>query len=490
LDDEDDAVVTVHVPSGTLWPTMVDLPGDASPWPDVPIRLALVPAGLPLQGAIDMTILQANRSGWREPIGVVVRDSDAAATPLHFMKEVRGSFREVISRLAENANAQITWRENSIEISRDAEFMVPMPPIYWGDKESETVESLLSSIAKNVKVNKATRTISYSASAGQQRRVENVLSGLRARPMLIFECYLWDGLLNDNDEWGINFQQLGKINNGINPLVTVQTGNGATSLSGGLTAAANVVTHGLTINMLENFLKKQGRQRSLLTTRIQIIAGTVGNYDNDGKRRIITGVGQQAVVTGLTTSSLPTTTEKEDIDYGTKLTVTGDAYGGMIWGDVGFVSQVIVDLHPTIVSGIEVDRPDQARRGFHAPIRAIPGSTVILGATQNSVQINSQTGAIGLGNVIPLPSDSSRSDSIEELVLAVKVRIIRYDYSDDRHEPAPAGRAEERHDLTSPVVSTAPLGTPHNQNQAVPALEPDASQPQIGRPGAYPGQRQ
>ena len=486
--DQDEAVRTITVSAQMMRPIVADIPSETIQWPTVTVDIQTIPEGTTLQQAIEMAIALAHANGWKPPIGLVVTDRDAAAHPLNLMRGISGPFRDVVKRLAANGRSQVVWRDGAIEVSRDAPFIVQLPPTY-ADNTTESIAALIESalgksatpqaaIQKNqdgtappvvntsVKIDKLAHMISFSADAAHQRQVETILEQLRSRPLLTYECYLWDVSLSDQNEYGINFSQL--TANGTN--LSAVTDSGLTALTGGMSLAGTLASKMLSVSALGNFLRSQGTTRTLMHARIAFISGMKGDYKDGGTQRIITGVGQPGLVattssssslpgTAATTSALATTTTYEDIKFGMEMAIEGEFQGDSVWSNIKFTSDDINTLNPTNVNGVEVDRPNINKHGFGGPVRIQPGEVLLLGATHNRAQSRTSKGPFGIGGVIPVPSDDNSQASIGELVLAMRVSLTRYVYGDDAEiyrashpepppppSPPPPARVEENQD--------------------------------------------
>ena len=504
LDDDAEAVVRIPISPLILRPVLSDIPDGRAAWPPAKVKIRMIPAGVTFQDAIELVVTELRAGGYQKDVGIVVRDPDLARQPINLMKNISGSFQSVIERIAENAGGIATWREDSIEIARTASFTVPLPPLY-DDTLSDSVATQITKLISEkkfgadgkaeapnpgqtveTKADKGSKTLVFQVNAAQLRRIEEFLLSLRGRPLLVFQCYVWDVTLNDQNEFGINWQQLGRsvgtsaLTGGIVP------GNGTSfvsdllsqGLNNGATAGSQFTAHGIRVNVLANFLRSQGRTKTIVNPRVQLISGSTGKFQDAGTQRIITDVSQQSISAGLTTTVLPTTTVHEDIPYGTKLTITGDLYGDTVWGKIDLKYDSIINIDTSngsnVVGGIHISTPQVAHREIDQLIRAVPGDTVILGSTHQKNKTSTKTGPAEIAGTLPSPTDDNDTESVGEMVMAVKVRLVQFDYGDRREadlQPAAAVKdaaAPAEADAAEPAkpVEMAKPALPHETGAA------------------------
>jgi len=292
LDDHEQAVIHIRLSPIMMRPVLQDLPQTSAGWPNINICIQQIPAGTPLASALDMVIAEAKQMGYHTQVGMMVYSNQVAANPLSRMYHVCGSMHDIVDRLAAAAKGIVTWRDGTLEVRKSATFVVPMPPVYkieLAQGLASTIDHILDADAADqlnetstpgarpqqaqkakTQVDQAARTIVYSADAGHEAQIEQFLDHLRHRPILLYEGKLWDVTLSDNNQYGINFSNLGRITN--NQTATIQSGGG-TSTSSGLNFQVGYAFGGITIAAVTNFLSNQGDIRTIAEPHLSLIAG-------------------------------------------------------------------------------------------------------------------------------------------------------------------------------------------------------------------------
>jgi hypothetical protein len=227
-------------------------------------------------------------------------------------------------------------------------------------------------------------------------------------------------------------------------------------------------------------LREQGDIKSISKPQVVILSGTHGMFKNGGKERIIGEIMQQILVTGATVTSLPSSAKTEDIPFGFTLEVDGDVYGDTIWGNIAVSTDEVIDRPTTTINGAEIQRPTRAQREIKAPIRALPGQTLLLGGSQTTKRTVRKQGVTGFFGLMPLPGDDMVDEQLSELILVVQPKMIVFEYPRDNRRLPPGRKAAipSAGSITEPPAAMpAPQVPVRRVGQPMPLL--DTQQPLV-----------
>ncbi len=367
------------------------------------------------------------------------------------ISNMSGSIPDLIRASCRSAAVHCVVRDNVVEISKTARYIVKLPRTEKedGSKIAEAIQSILGDKG-TVKADDAGGTLMFDANVEGAEEVSRYLNQIRAnRSTIDIQMWISEVALSKQSDTGINWKSLsGTI------------GDFALSAAGGSTISAptteiGVVLDGSKFSMesVIKFIGKQGSTFNIQTPRMTIESGKETEFSNVEKFKYVSGVGQNNSVidnnedtngtgtgtgtgTGNTnnSSNLTTNVQTEEIEVGTTWKVWADYNMGKVSTEIDIKLSELIGFQTVASAGTELSLPRTAEREVKGKPSIRPGDIAIIAGTQAARTAKSLLGLPGFSGV-SVPLDNTDTTERRELVVMLRPTIIKYVPVDENGVP-------------------------------------------------------
>lgn len=388
------------------------------------------------------------------------------------VENLSGNFLEVLEEMAEASGFFWEIRNRTLIIRQDDQFMVNLPPVLSEDTMGGVTNTLQYLGAREVYLDRAGRTLTFSANRKGMQQIQRYLENVReTRSLLVYDTHVFQVELNDGLNTGIQWNKFGHASNtlGLAGGAGQVTGQGLLDRVGDslkttiLENTANGVNFSFagpkfSMTALLNFLNTQGTLKSLSSPQITMLSGSQGSLRVGKTVQFVSKVGSNS-----TTGVSQVTTETSSLRVGLSLMLRGDLYDKTVFTQVALSISDITSMDKYTAVGTDLTLPQSADRDLEVSVRSRPGDVVILGGIHvDSESKSASRGLMGFSN------DKSRSSS--ELILVLKTRVIRFVSGKQPSALFPARAVSEGETIAKEPASPVPPVAPPALPAAVPAV--------------------
>lgn len=367
------------------------------------------------------------------------------------VENLSGSVASVLDAMADAVGFFWEIKGKTLIIRQDDRFMVNLPPVLSEDTLAGITNTMQYLGARDVYLDRAGRTLVFSANRKGMDSVQRYLDSVRAtRSLLVYDTHIFQVELNDGlntgIQWnafahGIGGMALGSARTLNNTTTTTLAADGSSSAAGtltntlastgaamgwGATAGASGVnltytSNAFSLTTLLNFLTTQGAVKSLSSPQITMLSNSKGSLRVGKTITYVSKVGSNT-----TTGISQVTTETSSLRTGLKLELLGDLYDKTVVTRVTLAISDVTDMVKFTAIGTDLTLPQSADRDLDVTVRSRPGDVILLGGIHTDMDNkSSQRGITGFSD------GASRVHS--ELVLVLKARVIKFV---DKNKPA------------------------------------------------------
>ena len=331
--------------------------------------------------------------------------------------KLSGSFKEIIHRLSNSMGFFYQYKNNTLYIKPEIQFIVTIPP------SSELLENSASTIEKlggrSVTTNKASGIITFTATKPIYSLINNYLKYIKeTRSVVSYDTWIYEVKLNDSRETGIQWNKFGWASG---------TNSAGFTGSSGMTAATPlglslIFSKGnFSLDALVNFLQTQGNLKTLSQPKLAVLNGEKGTIKAGRKITYISQITQTPGSNGSAPTSSATTST---LQLGTDLTLTPNIDEGTIYSKIELKVDDLNNLAVNNVFGSQITLPDTISREINTVIRSRPGDTILLGGVSTTRDVNNREG-LPLGSTA-LTNHVNLTNEKSELVIVLKPQIIKF----------------------------------------------------------------
>lgn len=349
---------------------------------------------------------------------------------------VKGKLTDVLSELSRTMGFYYRFKDNTLIIEPDAQFMTSIPPV---NDIFETVPVMLKSHgATNVFLDISTRTISYRATRTAAHRIDSFLKYVREnKALIVYDTSILEVRLFNNSSMGINWNALptspeGAVSaiasgirgssQGSNSAIAAGIGSAAT-LTGGVGASFVISSKNFSMNTLIDFLRSQGTLNSISQPKIQVISGGKASLNHQISTSFISRISPSTISGGIV---VPGAIETSNISTGISVNLVGDLSEGTIYTDIGIRVSDLLELAPVNAGGTTIRLPKISERNLNTITRARPGDVVLLAGIQFQTVSDQGSGAPDGKGGVSIPTSVTKNSERTELVIVLKTKLVRF----------------------------------------------------------------
>lgn len=349
---------------------------------------------------------------------------------------VKGKLSDVISELSRTMGFYYRFKDNTLIIEPDAQYMTSIPPV---NDIFETIPIMLKSHgATNVFLDVSTRTVSYRATKNAAHRIDAYLKYIREnKALIVYDTSILEVRLFNNSSMGINWNALpttvagtaSAIANGARlsaagATKAIAAGIGeSVSSPGGIGASFVISSKNFSMNTLVDFLRSQGTLNSVSQPKIQVISGGKASLRHQIATSYVSRISPSTISGGVV---VPGAVETSNISTGISVSLVGDLSDGTVYTDIGIRVSDLLDLSPVTAGGTTIRLPKVSERDLNTITRSKPGDVVLLAGIQFQSINNTSNGVPDGDNGVALPTNSSRNSERTELVIVLKTKLVRF----------------------------------------------------------------
>ena len=347
-------------------------------------------------------------------------ESGEALTRRVTVSNMRGPLHKVVNRVCALADLYCSYEDGVLIVKDTQTFTVSVPPVGGEEDIIDAVAAGIEGITRlETIIDTGTRTVIYEATQRSSNLVDRYFQRMRrSTAMIIFEIYIWEVSLDNNNATGIQWNQIdtiGKYGVGVN--IPSNIPQDFSPISIGLPTTGNV---DLVAGDVVRFISSFGAVKTISQPQITMLSGSNStlraadtiNYVSSLERTVDNG-------------EVSVSTETDSVDTGFTLDISAD------WDNATVYSNISIELQEfrqfrTFGEGTETELqlPDTTEREVNTQVRIRPGDSLLLaGLVRESDQYNNE----GPGFIKPIiPTSRSTQVSNVELVFLMKPRVIVY----------------------------------------------------------------
>lgn len=331
--------------------------------------------------------------------------------------QLSGSFADILERLSTSMGFFYTYRNNSLHIQPEMQFILNLPPV--NSLMESSVATLNTLGARNVNLSKGANMISFTATRPVFKLVNNYLDYIKnTRSVIAYDTWIYEVALNDTKELGI---QWNKFSYGTGANVASLSGPSGMQSSSPLGLSLIFSAGKFSLDALVQFLQTQGNLKTVSQPKLAVLNGEKGTIKAGRKITYISQITQtQGTAATPSTSSATTAT----LQLGTDLTLTPNIDDGTIYSTIELKVDDLNQLTMSNVFGSQIALPDTITREILTTIRSRPGDTILLGGVSTTREINNKDG-IPAGSTA-ITNHSNVTSQKSELVIILKPQIIKF----------------------------------------------------------------
>ena len=399
-----------------------------------------------LRGETLAGALQLIFSDYEIPIAF---ETEEALTRQVTVVNLRGPIGRMVRRVCGLADLYCSYEDGTLVVKESQTFTVSIPPVTGESDLLTTVATGIEAITGITPiVDAGTRTVIYQSTQRNSDLVERYFQRMRnSTAMVVFEVYIWEVVLSNDNASGINWEEVVKFGSG--DLLT------GFSVTGSVNPDLSPISIGLpTKGSVEfgadevfQFISSFGAVKTISQPQITMMSGSEStlraadtiNYVSSLERTI---EGDEVAVS----------TQTDTVDTGFTLTI------GSNWDNATIYSSINIELESfqefdsfdTGVAGSQIRLPITTERALETQVRIRPGDSLIIGGL---VRETDQYQNDGPGIVSPILS-TSRSANTEnvELVFMMRPRVVVY--TTDPQEGVIMQAAADSPDVRTEIIET------------------------------------
>lgn len=438
------AIVDVPVDKNMLIPQPLE---QSTPLPDIRVENF---------NSVGATMFQAFRLLLQDTGISVVADPRVSDIRLNTV-DLSGNLQEVLDTLSEAAGIFYTYKDKSLKISTERNFIVSLPPLGEGFDAVATVIENLGGL--NVSADKFSRSITFRSNRQNYETISAYLENIRkSKVLIVFETYFFEVQLTDARQVGIEWDQF-DIN--VSPSTDLNLDARTSSdTDNAISFGVAYTSAQLNVEAAVEFLQTQGNVEIISKPTLTVVSGSAATFEIGGQRRFVSEVGSTA-----TEGSTITTVSTEELNTGLQLTVTGDYYDQTVFADIDLQITNFLDFEEVTTGGTDpttLQLPITTNRNLTTTARARPGDTILLAGINESRDNRSSEGVPGVGNYLFGQTGWDDSVTRSELVIIIQPRVLRFVPRADKPVLTPPVSTYK----TSAPTSTLTLPEPGSQPSA------------------------
>ncbi|MGD9649858.1 MAG: hypothetical protein AB7U41_03610 [Dongiaceae bacterium] len=467
-EDTNQAIVNINIPPETLVPTALEV---SDPLPDRYVDNF---------SALDATANEAFRLLLMDTNIALATDKGADEVKIN-ITNYNGNLSDIMDRMSETAGVFWNYRQGLVRLTKDRSFVVPLPPI------ADALEDMSAMIAaiggSDVKLDKTSRMVTYKATRRSADAIASYLERVRKQKvMIVYETYIFEVLLNDASQLGVNWSQIPRrvpaitsstlastfnTDSSNNQFLDITAIDASGTLSGietaGLSFGSVFRSGSLNISVLLKFLKTQGNVETISKPVITLLSGGKSKFEVGRKERFVSRRGVATLTSSGTGEGTQTTLETEDLNTGLKMEISGDYSDGAVFTTINLSLDDLIQFAEVTASvagtgsdatPLTINLPKTSTRLLNTSVQARPGDAIILAGINQSRDERSISGPFESNGFFPILRENTKVARRSELVIVLKPRLVNFAHS----TPAKAGPAMAR--KTSGRLDSMPLVPP------------------------------
>jgi len=370
-----------------------------------------------LRGETLAGALQLITSDYEVPMAF---ESEEALTRVVTVSNMRGPLNSVVNRVCSLADLYCSYEDGVLVIKDTQTFTVSVPPVGGNEDIIDAVSSGIRGITGlDTIIDKGTRTIIYEATQRSAGLVDRYFQRMRrSTAMIVFEIYIWEVSLDNDNATGIQWDQIdtiGKFGTGVS--IPSSIPQDLAPISIGLPTTGNV---DLVAGDIVRFISSFGAVKTISQPQITMLSGSSSTLRAADTINYVSSL-QRTVDNGEVSVS----TQTDSVDTGFTLEISADWDNATVYSDIAIELQQFRQFR-TFGEGTETELqlPDTTEREVNTQVRIRPGDSLLLaGLVRESDQYNKS----GPGFVEPIfPTTRNTQVSNVELVFLMKPRVIVY----------------------------------------------------------------
>lgn len=372
-------------------------------------------------------------------------NNDSYAERIINVANLSGPLPTVVEKICGAARIFCDYHHGMLELKDKETFIIELPNMPSKDAKDTATNTMAQTIEElagdKVRLDEQGGNLIYTTDVAGDEKVRQYLLSLRnGRPLVVLQLYIWEVTLTKDNGVGINWSnfKIPKIGGGFENLILQ-----------GSTAFTGISSPGVTLNASFNgavdssvvlkFLTTQGQVQTISNPQMTFVSGQTAEFRVGGKRSYISQVGQlttgsvtgsNATSTGIGTNTISTDT----IETGLTVEVGGSYENGIINANMEISTQDIVNLNPTVTSGVTIDLPETAERKVASSIRVRPGDNLVMAGLVTSRDESDREG-IPLPFGFKIPTSDTNSYKNTELVILVKPSVVLFSDKSEAEKP-------------------------------------------------------
>lgn len=356
---------------------------------------------------------------------------------------VKGTFASVLASLSHTVGFFYRYKNGVLYISSDKQYITALPPV------AELLESIPSVVRNlggmDVLVDRSARLVSFRANRTAYEKIQGYLNYIRAnRSLITYDCYIWEVVLNDHSQMGINwraFPQRLASESAVSGVAATYDGDAhsaalnltsAASLANGVGIGMAVKSSHFALSTMLDFLQSQGTVNNVSQPKISLLSGTTAQFRNGNSIQYISKIAPGAISNG---TFLPGSADTATLQTGITMTIAGDISDDTVFSDVSLKMADLVRMDKAQVAvgqngtSTTISLPVSADREISTRVRVRPGDAIIIGGINLQQVSNAFTG------VGPLPTSSDKEVQRSELVVVLIPRVAHFTAETEKKEP-------------------------------------------------------
>jgi len=370
------------------------------------------------------------------------------------VSNLHGKLKDVVNRVCSLADLYCHFEQNTLTIKDTETFIVDLPPIGGSssgssdsdsdsDSDSETTSGAYTQIAAGLAaiigttptIDDSTRVMIYTATQRSNKYAMRYFERLRKNTaLIIFETYIWEVTLNNNNRTGIKWDALfnnlggGKFNLGVSlNSVGAPVGTGqakAIAITAGAGASADTQT-------VFEFISERGAVKTISQPQITVLSGSKASFNITQKQNYLKEITREDDPDGNDT----TTMTPGDVETGLEMKITSAWDQSTVYGslDISLDELLGIDEFSPDGGDTKIQLPKTAKRSLQTEIRVRPGDSILIGGLVSERDNFEDSGP---GFMKPLFTTSRNVSKVNtELVFLLRPRVVVFVTGDDDDTP-------------------------------------------------------
>ena len=351
-------------------------------------------------------------------------ETDAGFERTVTVTNLRGSLDSVVKKVCGLADLYCSFEDGLLLVKETQTFTVTVPPIGGETDVLANIASGLAAITGETPITEeATRTIIYEATNRTSELAERYFQRVRgSTALIVFEVYIWEVSLNNDNSTGIDWQGVGKLggySSGID--FSGSVGANFNPISIGLPTTGEIA---FGTDDVFQFISAYGAVKTISQPQITVLSGATASLRAADTVNYVSSL-TRSTEDGETTVS----TETDSVDTGFTLAISSHWDNATVYGEVEIDLEEFRGFQNFDADGTVLQLPQTTERELSTQIRIRPGDSLLIAGL---VRENDEYDTSGAGFDSPfLPTSRSITTSNTELVFLLKPRVIVYTDEDD-----------------------------------------------------------